>query len=115
LAELVAALLSSHTGNSPHHIKNSTDFGHTLGSLCTGPAVSLFTRVPIKEIMSLLSRHFEEDILRLFHHVLMASYFSFSGQCYEQIDGVAIGSPLSPVIANFHHQATQTQQAEGLL
>jgi hypothetical protein len=63
--------------------------------------VSLFTRVPIRETMGLLSRHFE-DILTLFHHVLTSSYFRFAGQFYEQIDGVAMGSPLSPVIANFY-------------
>jgi hypothetical protein len=45
--------------------------------------VSLFTRVPIKETMSLLSRHFEEDILKLFRHVLTSSYFCFAGQFYE--------------------------------
>jgi hypothetical protein len=32
--------------------------------------VSPFTRVPIKDIMDLLGRHFEEDILRLFYYVL---------------------------------------------
>jgi hypothetical protein len=75
--------------------------------------VSLFTLVPIRETMSLLSRHFEE-ILRFFRHALMASYFSFAGHCYEQIDGTTMGSPLFPVIANFCHLVTQTQQAEGL-
>jgi hypothetical protein len=35
--------------------------------------------------------------LRIFHHVLATSYFSFNGQFYEQIFGVAMGSPLSPV------------------
>jgi hypothetical protein len=49
--------------------------------------------------MDLLGRHFEEDILRIFRHILTTSYFSFSGQFYEQIDGVALGSPLSLVIA----------------
>jgi hypothetical protein len=68
--------------------------------------VSLLTCVPIRETMSLPSQHFEEDILRLFCHVLMASYFNFAGQCYEKIDGVAMGSPLFPVIANFRHLAT---------
>jgi hypothetical protein len=34
-------------------------------------------------------------------HVLTISYFSFADQFYEQFDGVAMGSPLSPVIANF--------------
>jgi hypothetical protein len=38
----------------------------------------------------------------VYNHVLTTSYFSFNGQFYEQIDGVAMGSPLSPVIANFY-------------
>jgi hypothetical protein len=61
-----------------------------------------FPMVPIKETMDLLRRHFEEDILGLFHHVLTTSYFTFNGQYYGQTDGVAMGSPLSPVIANFY-------------
>ncbi|XP_033609102.1 uncharacterized protein LOC117282660 [Cryptotermes secundus] len=48
--------------------------------------------------MDLLGRHFAEDILRLFRHVLTTSYFN--GQFYEQTDGVAMGSPLSPVISD---------------
>jgi hypothetical protein len=64
--------------------------------------VSPFTRVPIKEIMYLLGRHFEEDVLGLFRHVLSTSYFTFNGQFYGQTDGVAVGSPLTPVIGNFY-------------
>jgi hypothetical protein len=64
--------------------------------------VSLFTRVPIRKTMSLLGRHFKEGILTLFRHVLTSSYFSFAGKFYKQIDGVAMGSPLSPVITNFY-------------
>jgi hypothetical protein len=64
--------------------------------------VSLFTRVPIKETVDLLGRHFEEDILGLFHGVLTTSYSTFCGQFYGQTDGVAMGSPLSPIIANFY-------------
>jgi hypothetical protein len=64
--------------------------------------VLLFTRVAIKDTMDLLGRHFEEDILRLFRHILTTSYFSFNSQFYEQIDGTAMGSSLSPVIVNFY-------------
>jgi hypothetical protein len=64
--------------------------------------VSLFTKVSIRETMDLLGRHFDEDVLGLFRHVLTTSYFTFNGQFYGQRDGVAIGSPLSPVIANFY-------------
>jgi hypothetical protein len=91
----VAGLLGSHISNSPHHVKNSTDFVHTLGPVRARPqinfdVVSLFIGVPSRETMSLLGRHFEEDILTLCCHVLASSYFSFAGQLYEQIDGMAI-------------------------
>jgi hypothetical protein len=62
----------------------------------------LFTKVPIRKTMDLLGRHFEEDVLGLFRHVLTNSYFTFNGQFYGQTDGVAMGSPLYPVIANFY-------------
>jgi hypothetical protein len=64
--------------------------------------MSLFTGVPIRKTMRLLSRHFGKDILTLFRHILRSSYFRFAGQFYEQIDGVAMGSPLSPVFAKFY-------------
>jgi hypothetical protein len=63
--------------------------------------VSLFTRVPIKETMDLLGSRFEEDVLGLIRDVLTTSCFIFNGQFYGQTGGVAMGSPISPVIANF--------------
>jgi hypothetical protein len=64
--------------------------------------VSLITKVPIKETMDLLGRHFGEGIMGLFRHILTTSYFTFNGQFYGQTDGVAMGSPLSPVIADYY-------------
>ena len=63
--------------------------------------VSLFTNVPIVDSLELLSYHFEDYVLALFKHVLTSTYFCFDGQFYEQTDKVAMGSPLSLVIANF--------------
>jgi hypothetical protein len=63
--------------------------------------VSLFTRVPIKETIDLLGCYFEE-FLAIFRHVLITFYSTFNGKFYGQTDGVAMGSPLSPVIANFY-------------
>jgi hypothetical protein len=40
--------------------------------------VSLFTMVPIKETMAVLRRHFEEDILGPFRHVLTTSNVTFN-------------------------------------
>jgi hypothetical protein len=63
--------------------------------------VSLFTKVPIRDTLQLLGQNFEEDLLALFKHVLTSTYFCFKGQFYEQTNKVAMGSPLSPVVANF--------------
>jgi hypothetical protein len=47
-------------------------------------------------------------------HVPTSKYFCFDGQIYEQMDGVAMGSPLSLVIASFFmedHEKKATEQA----
>jgi hypothetical protein len=108
LAQHLAGLLGAHIAGFPHHVRNSMEFINTINTLRAGPrdilvsfdAVSLFIMVPIEEALRLLSRHLDEAILRLFRHVLTSSFFSFNGQFYEKTNGVAMGSPLSPVIAN---------------
>jgi len=63
--------------------------------------VSLFIKFPVDDSLSLLCHHFTDDILALFKLVLTSTYFCFNCQYFEETDGVAMGSPLSPVIANF--------------
>jgi hypothetical protein len=109
LSKYLAGLLRQFTRNSGHHVKNSFQFVQILESLRVRPedlmvsfdVVSLFTNIPIVDSLGLLSHHFGEDVLALFKHMLTSTYFCFDGQFYEQTDGVAMGSPLSPVIANF--------------
>ena len=43
-----------------------------------------------------------QDIVLLLEFCLKNIYFSFQGQYYEQIEGVAMGSPVSPIVANFY-------------
>ena len=43
------------------------------------------------------------------------SHFIFSGQYYDQIDGVAMGSPLGPVLAKKDHSAKIIVGAAGVL
>ena len=52
---------------------------------------------------------FPEDVKALFQHCLMTSYFQWDNEFYEQTDGVAMGSPLSPVIANFQMEHFKKQ------
>lgn len=109
LAKHLTGFLNKLTGNSTHHVKNSIHFTQILENLQVQPGdlmvsfyvVSLFTKVPVEDSLSLLSHHFADDILALFKLLLTSTYFCFDGQYFEQTDGVAMGSPLSPVTANF--------------
>ena len=110
LSKHLSGLLSQHTGKTAHHVKNSFHFIRILESLKIKPGnlmvsfdvVSLFTKVPVEESLTLLNQHFNDDILALYKHVLTSTYFCVDGQFYEQTDDVAMGSPLSPVITNFY-------------
>ena len=61
--------------------------------------LSLFTKYPEEDSLSLLSPHFADNILALFKLLHTYTYFCFHGQYFEQIDGVAMSSSHSPVIA----------------
>jgi hypothetical protein len=67
--------------------------------LVSSNVVLLFTRVALNDTSQLLEQHF---LNRFVSQVLTSAHFLFEGRCYEQTDGVAMGSPLAPVIANFY-------------
>ena len=71
---------------------------------------SLFTNISLKETIKLaidliktsysnleISIH---DLTKLFKFETCETYFLFNGKFYDQIDGVVMGSPLAPVLAN---------------
>ncbi|XP_063629974.1 uncharacterized protein LOC134801365 [Cydia splendana] len=66
---------------------------------------SLFTNVPLKECLGivktkLIDNELPEEYVTLLEHCLEGNYFLYQGQFYLQVDGVAMGSPVAPVIAN---------------
>ena len=73
-------------------VEKSFHFIKILKSLKTNPGdlmisfdgASLFTKVPVEDSLTLLSQHFNKDILTLFRHVLTSTYFVADGQFYEQ-------------------------------
>ena len=42
------------------------------------------------------------DIILLLEFCLKYTYFSFQGQFYEQVEGTAMGSPVSPIVDNLY-------------
>ena len=94
LSKHLSGLLSQLTGKSAHHVKNSFHFIEILKTLKIKPGdlmvsfdvVSLFTKVPVEESLTLLSQHFNKEILSLYKHVLTSTYFCVDGQFYEQTE-----------------------------
>ena len=114
LAELLAPL-----GKFKHAISNTKDFITRLKTeripkrfkMISFDVKSLFTNVPLEETIDIIlnkiydekkietniPRNIMKDLLYLCtKHV----HFNYGGKIYIQIDGVAMGSPLGPVLAN---------------
>ena len=97
---------------SPHHINSTHDFVEQVKhiNLAPGECLSsydvsaLFTSVPIDPALNVIKNLFEKyptlkewtvlpvvDIILLLDFCLKNIYFSFQGQFYEQVEGVAMG------------------------
>ena len=91
---------------------------HTLNKFMVSFDVeSLFTNIPLIESINLAVDYImkgnpdiklgRENLTKLFFFATARTHFSFLGNFYDQIDGVAMGSPLAPVLANLfmgHHE-----------
>lgn len=62
--------------------------------------VSLFTKVSTEEAIALISQALPIDFPQLTQQFLKSTLSFFDGKYNEQIDGTAMGSPFSPVVAN---------------
>ena len=116
LAKFLVPILKSLTSNE-HTIKDSFAFAEEIveqdsecfmGSLDVD---SLFTNIPLEEIIDICTNSLFENMEKVeglskieFKELLSLatkeSYFVFNGQLYKQVDGVAMGSPLGPTLAN---------------
>ena len=76
---------------------------------------SLFSRIPVEEALEVIRVQLQQDdklehrttmntddICGLIKLYLGTTYFLFGGVFYEQLQGTAMGSPLSPVVANLY-------------
>ncbi|XP_078364013.1 uncharacterized protein LOC144648271 [Oculina patagonica] len=84
---------------------------------------SLFTNIPLSECIDLAVDYITKgnpgiklnssDLKRLFLFATAETHFIFKGTYYDQVDGVAMGSPLAPVLANLfmgHHEKIWLEQ-----
>ncbi|XP_045449970.1 uncharacterized protein LOC123658651 [Melitaea cinxia] len=113
LAKHVASVLQPFVGKSPSYVKDSRHFVQIIKEITLEPneimvsfdVESLFTNVPIDECLDVVREKLRDsemplNYIDLLKHCLEGNYFLFQGQYYLQIDGVAMGSPVAPVLAN---------------
>jgi len=117
LSIILQPVLETH---SSHCIKDSFTFARIIQKLdldpkttflCSFNISSLFTNVPLDETIQicpdtlyngdLIPPVFSKEIfIELMYIATKSVQFSFDNIMYQQIDGVAMGSPLGPALAN---------------
>ncbi|XP_076397942.1 uncharacterized protein LOC143266273 [Megachile rotundata] len=110
LSKYLTSVLKPLTGNTPSSITNSSHFISKIKDIRTLPhdllvsfdVQSLFTNVPIKKSIEIIQDKVPENLVPLIQHCLNTNYFIFQGTYYEQVSGAAMGSPISPVVADIY-------------
>lgn len=118
LAKFLVPILNNLTTNN-FTVKNSFSFVQELKHLqFPHPVVmasfdikSLFTNIPLKETIDICTAELykgqelvnnltKQNFRSLLDLAVNESMFIFNGKFYKQVDGVAMGSPLGPTLAN---------------
>ena len=124
----LADILQPLVGKSEHHVENSKSLVEEVKSLhinedemfVSYDVVSLFTKTPIEGALITIEKRLKEDqnlkkrtflhpvdIIELLKFVLETTYFRFGGEFYQQKFGVAMGSPVSPIVVNLYMEALE--------
>ena len=123
VAKELTKILKPLVGKSPHHINSTQDFVEQVKHITLPPGEclssyhvsALFTLVPVDPALNIIKDLLEKDhslkertvltasnIILLLEFCLKNTYFSFQDQFYEQVEGTAMGSPVSPIVANLY-------------
>ena len=134
IARHVADLLSPLVGKNGYALKNSADLVSSLSNctlqeddiLVSFDVTALFTKVPVDKSVDVIHDKLESDptlanrtqlsavhVRDLLLLCLKTTYFLYDGVIYTQVEGAAMGSPVSPIVTNlfmewFEEHAIQT-------
>ena len=118
VTKVLSKVLKPLVGKSFHHVQSTSDFVNRAKGLTCQPGecltsddvTSLFTSVPVDTTLNIIKDVLEKDeklkdrtvlsvqnINELSGFCLHNTYFSFQNKFYEQVEGVAMGSLVSPI------------------
>ena len=121
-AKDLARILKHLVGMSQHHVLNTRDFVQHLKGIrlqqdeciISYDVKALFTSVPIQPAIDTIRTKLSQDkdhqqrTSMTIHQIisllfcLKNTYFAFQGRYYEQLEGAAMASPISTIVANLY-------------
>ena len=119
LSDLLGKTSGTHLRNSGDLLNRIKDERMSDKKLASFDVKSLFTNVPLQDAMEAVRRALDDnqdialpvpkaDFIRLVRLCVEFGALEFEGNEYKQIDGLAMGSPLSPVLACIFMETLET-------
>ena len=126
VAKEISRIIKPLMGTSEHHVNNTKEFADEIrktklgeGECITSYEVAaLFTSIPVSSALEIIRNKLEQEadlpnrsfrtadnIIELLGFCLNNTYFLFQDVFYEQTKGAAMGSPVSPIVANIYMEA----------
>ena len=122
LSRFLVEIVTPLTGKSSSYIKNSAHFVEKISNapinsnqMVSLDVVSLFTKVPVDETLIVVREKLTADpsleertcipvdnLMEMLTFCVETTYFGMGSDIYRQEEGLAMGSPLSPVLANVY-------------
>ena len=122
LAKYVNTLISPLAGETSSFIKNTQSLVDSIKNMCLQPIevivsfdIVIVYQCPSKETLGVIHWKLLADeslgertalsadqVTHLLDLCLQTTYFLYKGEYYQQKHGAAMGSPVSPVVANIH-------------
>ena len=117
LAQFLDEIIKPHIP-SQHMVNSTSSFIQRLKTFCFSKSdilisfdvVSLFTNVPLTETIDMITERvyksstkpqFDKLVFKKLLEISTSGLFMYKNKLFRQIDGVSMGSPLGPTLANF--------------
>ena len=134
LAKSLAAVLKPLVGYSGRILRSTSDLIDVMKTVTVNDdelpvsydVKSLFTSIPVKESIEVCEERLRQDstladrtsmdvetIISLLRFCLTSTSFQYGGKHFKQVDGVAMGSPVSSVIADIFMENQEMKAFQG--
>ena len=130
VAKELARIIKTLMGNSECHVNNTKQFADVIKKtkleeeeyITSYDVTALFTSIPVSSALEIIRSKLEQgadlpnrtimtadNTIELLRFCLNNIYFLFQDVVYEQTKGAAMGSPISPIVANIYMKAFENR------